>query len=91
MRNGYHPKTNAQIIEKTNCILENILRMYVGHQHGTWKQCLYLMEFVYYGSYYSSIKTSSFHVLYGQEYLIHFSIPTPISKVEDVNEMIAIM
>jgi hypothetical protein len=49
------------------------------------------MEFVYYGSYYSSIKTSSFHALYGHECLIHFSISTPISKIEGVNEMIAIM
>ncbi len=61
MKNGYHPKTNAQIIEKINCTLEDMLRMHVGHRQGTWKQCLYLMEFVYYGSFYSSIKTSSFH------------------------------
>jgi hypothetical protein len=65
MSNGYCPKKNAQIIEKTNCTLEDMLRMYVGHQQGTWKQCLYLMEFVYYESCYSSFKTSSFHALYG--------------------------
>ncbi len=91
MKNGYHPKTNAQIIEKINCTLEDMLRMHVGHQQGTWKQCLYLMEFVYYGSFYSSIKTSSFHALYGQECLIHFFISTPIFKIKVVNEMIVTM
>ncbi len=36
-------------------------------------------------------KQSSFYALYGQECLIHFSISTPISKIEGVNEMIGIM
>ncbi len=30
MRNGYHPRINAQIIEKTNCILEDMFKMHVG-------------------------------------------------------------
>jgi hypothetical protein len=84
-------KKYAQIIEKTNCTYKHMLRMYVSHQQGTWKQCLYLMEFVYYGSCYYSIKTSSFHALGGQESLIHFSILMPISNIKGVNEMIANM
>lgn len=48
------------------------------------------MEFVYNGSWHSSIKTSLFHALYGWEYLTPIFVSTPTSKIEGVNETIVV-
>jgi hypothetical protein len=72
-------------IERINYTLKDImLKMYIDHRRGTWGK--YLVEFAYNGNRHSSIKTSTFHALYMQEYLTPLSISTPISKI--VNEMI---
>lgn len=85
MSSAYHLKMDAHT-KRTNCTLEDMLKMYVSHQQWTWE-----LEFVYNGSWHSCIKTSSLHVLYGWEYLILLFISTPISKIKGVNEMIANM
>jgi hypothetical protein len=49
------------------------------------------MEFDYNVSWHSSIKSNPFYAIYGQECLIPFSISTPTSKVEGINQMISTM
>jgi len=48
------------------------------------------VEFAYNISWHPSIKTNPFYALYGQECLTPLSISTPTSKVEGINQMIAI-
>jgi hypothetical protein len=61
----YHPETDGQT-ERTNQILEDMLRMYVMDQHKHWQEFLTLVEFAYNNSYQSSIKMTSFEFLYGR-------------------------
>jgi len=87
---AYQLETDAQI-GRTNPILENMLRNYVGHKQTTWEQYLFLVEYAYNVSWHSSFQTNPFYGLYGHECLIPFSISTPTFKVEEVNQMIATM
>ncbi|WVZ80413.1 hypothetical protein U9M48_027886 [Paspalum notatum var. saurae] len=61
----YHPQTNGQI-ERTNQILEDMLRA-CAIQYGTsWDKCLPYAEFSYNNSYQASLKKSPFEALYGK-------------------------
>eukprot|EP00253_Pinus_taeda_P020615 PITA_20615 len=62
---AYHPKTDGQS-ERTNQILEDMLRMYVMDQQKRWEEFLPLVEFAYNNSYQSSIKMAPFEFLYGR-------------------------
>ena len=62
---AYHPETDGQT-ERTNQILEDMLRMYVMDQKNKWEEFLPLVEFSYNNSYQSSIKMAPFEFLYGR-------------------------
>jgi len=65
MSNAYHLEIDAQT-KRTNHTLEDMLKKFVGHSiQVTWEQYLFLMEFDYNVSWYSSIKTDPFYALYG--------------------------
>ena len=63
---AYHPRTDGQT-ERTNQILEDMLRMYVMDRPSKWEDYLHLAEFAYNNSYQSSIKMSPFEALYGRK------------------------
>ena len=52
---AYHPQT-----ERTNHILEDMLRMYVMDRPSKWEDYFHLAEFAYNNSYQSSIKMCPF-------------------------------
>ncbi|WVZ52451.1 hypothetical protein U9M48_003506 [Paspalum notatum var. saurae] len=61
----YHPQTDGQI-ERTNQVLEDMLRA-CAIQYGTsWDKCLPYAEFSYNNSYQASLKKSPFEALYGR-------------------------
>ncbi|WVZ93800.1 hypothetical protein U9M48_039755 [Paspalum notatum var. saurae] len=62
---AYHPQTDGQT-ERTNRILEDMLRA-CAIQYGTrWDNCLPYAEFSYNNSYQASLKKSPFEALYGK-------------------------
>ncbi|WVZ76881.1 LOW QUALITY PROTEIN: hypothetical protein U9M48_024803 [Paspalum notatum var. saurae] len=62
---AYHPQTDRQT-ERTNQILEDMLRV-CAIQYGTsWDKCLPYAEFSYNNSYQASLKKSPFEALYGK-------------------------
>ncbi|WVZ75477.1 LOW QUALITY PROTEIN: hypothetical protein U9M48_023524 [Paspalum notatum var. saurae] len=62
---AYHPQTDGQT-EKTNQILEDMLRT-CDIQYGTsWDKCLPYAEFSYNNNYQASLKKSPFEALYGK-------------------------
>ncbi|WVZ89243.1 hypothetical protein U9M48_035669 [Paspalum notatum var. saurae] len=62
---AYHPQTDGQT-ERTNQILEDMLRA-CAIQYGTsWDKCLLYAEFSYNNSYQASLKKSPFEALYGK-------------------------
>jgi hypothetical protein len=63
---AYHPQTDGQT-ERTNQVLEDMLRA-CAIQYGTsWDKCLLYAEFSYNNSYQASLKKSPFKALYGQK------------------------
>ena len=63
---AYHPQTDGQI-ERTNQILEDMLRA-CALQYGTsWDKSLPYAEFSYNNSYQKSLKMAPFEVLYGRQ------------------------
>jgi transposase InsO family protein len=61
---AYHPQTGGQT-ERTNQILEDMLRACALDFGGLWDQHLPLAEFSYNNSYQSSLKAAPFEELYG--------------------------
>ncbi|WVZ97297.1 hypothetical protein U9M48_042845 [Paspalum notatum var. saurae] len=62
---AYHPQTDGQT-ERTNQVLEDMLRA-CAIQYGTsWDRCLPYAEFSYNNSYQASLKKSPFEALYGR-------------------------
>jgi transposase InsO family protein len=61
----YHPETDGRT-ERTNQILEDMLRMYVMDKKRIWEEFLPLVEFAYNNSYQSTIKMAPFEFLYGR-------------------------
>ena len=64
---AYHPQTGGQT-ERTNQILEDMLRACVLDFGGSWDEHLALAEFSYNNSYQSSIKMAPFEALYGRNF-----------------------
>ncbi|WVZ90038.1 LOW QUALITY PROTEIN: hypothetical protein U9M48_036371 [Paspalum notatum var. saurae] len=62
---AYHPQTDGQI-ERTNQILEDMLRAYAIQYGTSWDKCLPYAEFSYNNSYQASLKKSPFEPLYGK-------------------------
>ena len=46
MSSAYHPETDGHT-ERTNMILEDMLRMDVGKRQQSWEKWLYLIQFAY--------------------------------------------
>jgi hypothetical protein len=63
---AYHPQTDGQI-ERTNQILEDMLRACALKNSGSWDKSLPYAEFAYNNSYQSSIKMAPFEALYGRK------------------------
>ena len=63
---SYNPQTDGQT-ERTNQIIEDMLRMYVRTNPNKWKDYLHLVEFTYNNGYQTSAKLSPFEILYGRK------------------------
>jgi transposase InsO family protein len=63
---AYHPQTGGQT-ERTNQILEDMLRACALSFGGSWEEHLPLAEFSYNNSYQSSIKMALYEALYGRK------------------------
>jgi hypothetical protein len=62
----YHPESDGKI-ERTNRIIEDMLRMYVMDQPSKWEDYIHLVEFSYNNGYQASLKMSPFEALYGRK------------------------
>jgi len=65
LSSAYHPQTDGQS-ERTIQSLEDLLKVCVLKQGGTWDSHLPLFEFTYNNSYHSSIGMAPFEALYGR-------------------------
>ena len=72
----YHPKSDGKI-ERTNKIIEDMLRMYVMDQPSKWEDYIHLVEFSYNNGYQIYFKTSPFEALYGRRCNTHVSWDNP--------------
>jgi hypothetical protein len=60
----YHPQTNGQI-ERTNQVLEDMLRACALKHGRSWDKSLPYAEFLYNNSFHASLKMAQFEALYG--------------------------
>jgi transposase InsO family protein len=63
---AYHPQTDEET-ERTNQVLEDMLRACALKHGGSWDKSLPYMEFSYNNSYQASLKMSPFEALYGRK------------------------
>jgi hypothetical protein len=63
---SYHPQTDGQT-ERTNQVLEDMLRACALKHGGSWDKSLPYAEFSYNNSYQASLKMSPFEALYGRK------------------------
>jgi hypothetical protein len=63
---AYHPQTGGKT-ERTNQVLEDMLRAYALDFRGSWEEHLPLAEISYNNSYQSSIQMAPFEALYGRK------------------------
>jgi transposase InsO family protein len=63
---AYHPQTDGQT-ERTNQVLEDMLRACALQHGGSWDKSLPYAEFSYNNSYQTSLKMSLFEALYGRK------------------------
>jgi hypothetical protein len=63
---AYHPQTDGQT-ERTNQVLEDMLRACAIQYGSSWDKCLPYAEFSYNNSYQASLKKSPFEALYGRK------------------------
>jgi hypothetical protein len=73
---SYHPQTDEQT-ERTNQIIEDMLRMYARTKPSKWEDYLHLVEFAYNNGYQTSAKLSPFEILYGRKCTIPISWDNP--------------
>ena len=90
MSTAYHPQTDGQT-ERSNRILEEMIRCYCDEFTNTWDDQLDVLEFAYNNSYQSSIKSTPFYVNQGK----HPALPTTLAlglendtKVTTASELI---
>ena len=79
---AYYPETDGQT-ERTNRVLEDMLRIYVGKRQQSWNKWLHLIEFAYNDHIHSSIRASPLYVLYHYKKTMFFltSEKTPIGVI----------
>jgi len=65
LNTAYHPQTDGQT-ERTNQMLEDMLRMCILNFGGSWDRYLPLVEFEYNNSYKLTIGMAPFEKLYGR-------------------------
>jgi hypothetical protein len=63
---AYHPQTDGQT-ERTNQVLEDMLRACALQHGGSWDKSLPYAKFSYNNSYQASLKISPFEALYGRK------------------------
>jgi hypothetical protein len=63
---AYHHQTDGQT-ERTNQVLEDMLRAHALKHSGSWDKSLPYAQFSYNNSYQASLKVSPFEVLYGRK------------------------
>jgi hypothetical protein len=66
--------------ERTNRIIEDMLRMYVMDQPSKWEDYIHLVEFSYNNGYQASLKMSPFEALYGRKCNTPVSWDNPTDK-----------
>ena len=64
---AYHPQTDGQL-ERTIQTLEDMLRLCVLDQPGSWDQYMPLVEFAYNNSFHVSIGMAPYEAVYGWKY-----------------------
>jgi hypothetical protein len=62
----YHLESDGKT-ERTNRIIEDMLKMYVMDQPSKWEDYIHLVEFSYNNGYRASLKMSLFEALYGRK------------------------
>jgi hypothetical protein len=75
-----HPQTDGKI-ERTNKIVEDMLRMYVMGIPNKWEEYLHLVEFTYNNNYQASAKLSPFEILYGRKCNTHVSWSNHVNRL----------
>jgi hypothetical protein len=84
---SYHPQTDGQT-ERTNQIIEDMLRMYVRTKPSKWEDYLHLVEFAYNNGYQTSAKLSPFEILYGRKCMTPISWDNPADRLMVGPEML---
>ena len=79
---AFHPQTDGQV-ERSNQVLECMLRHYVGPNLDDWDEHLALCEFAVNSAYHQAVKASPFQLLYGKNPRIPTSAAPPASVVRD--------
>jgi hypothetical protein len=76
----YHQESDGKI-ERTNMIIDGILRMYVMDQPSKWEDYIKLVEFSYNNGYHASLKMSLFEALCGKKCNTPVSWDNPADRV----------
>ena len=93
LSSAFHPETDGQT-ERTNRILEEYLRHYVGPTQDDWDQHLSLAEFAYNNSYQESVKATPFFLNYGRhpatppEVALATTVPAAATVVTELRDRV---
>src|SRR3954447_12737621 len=93
---AFHPQTDGQT-ERTNQVLEQVLRNYTTYEQDNWDELLPFTEFVYNNSANSATGFSPFYILFGQEVntwstIVHTANnPEVTTKTENIMDIIDIV
>ena len=90
LSSSYHPQSDGQT-ERTNRVLEDMLRHYVGPFHDDWDRHLALAEFAINNSYQESIKNTPFRLNYGRDPKtpLAWTLRSPSSKVPAAEQLVS--
>ena len=90
MSSAYHPETDGQT-ERTNRVVEEMLRSYVRPDQRDWDDYLWCVEFAINNSYSQSVKNTPFFLNYGQHPLTPTSLDLPkyVPRAQDFTEGIS--